>query len=724
MAVYELEHNGRMFEVEAPDINSALAAFGQGQQPGHEQAAVQDAFSAAAQRMQRPHMRTAMGPAPETNLTMGDIDNGVRQLAKGTLGIGSYMDEIAAAGDAATYPVFGRGAAGESYGQRYEQNIAAERQRDKSFEAANPAMSTALQVGGGVASGGALMKAAPGAARAVMGSMPGASLPARMIAGAGAGAGVGAVHGFGAGENGFQERLGEAARGGVIGGGVGALIPGVATVGQRMAGALSNWRAGSEVAQDLGVPRGAVNRVAQSLERDQFTPAMAAARSVELGPDGMVLDMGRQLQGRAEAVASLPGSGQNKVIDAVEGRVRETAQRMGADLDRELGSSPDIVALAGKIDQHYRPLIRPAYESVMTAHPTVWDDTLQRLTRRASVRKAADDAVTLAGEMGDEIASPFARAADGSLRLRPNVTPNLAYWDYVKKSLDGRIGAMTRNPDPDSAGKQTVSALIDTRRELVEHLDRLTDGAYRKARNLAADRFAVHEALENGLEIFKNKMLPEQFREAIADLGPVERTTMAAGARRALERLREVAPANMSEGGRQVYRELLQGGPDGDTAQKLRMLLGKEPADRLIAAARRETEFQDAYARIATNSRTAPRLAAMEDMQPMQAPETLTGGINRAMALPVTGFINSRLRQGNEQTREGIADLLTRKGATRDMTVQALMGLNNTRAAGLDTSTRDTMAALLMGPSIQQAQKLPVMEDRRPLVRKIFGNRQ
>jgi hypothetical protein len=277
-------------------------------------------------------------------------------------------------------------------------------------------------------------------------------------------------------------------------------------------------------------------------------------------------------------------------------------------------------------------------------------------------------------------------------------------WDWVKKSLDARIGAFARNPDLDSAGKTSLSALLETKRALVSHLDTLTGGEYARARGIAADKFAVQEALETGLNLFQNKLLPEQFQETVAGMGRMERIAAAAGARRALERIREVAPANMSEGGRQVYRELLQGGPDGDTAQKLRMLIGDRATNSLLATARRETDFQGTYEAIAANSRTSPRIEAVKDMAERGVPNmTLTGALNRAPALPVEAGLRSVLNRGTQRTREGVADLLTAAGPQRDRVLATLTDLANRRASSGGVGARDTLAALLMSTAPEQA---------------------
>ena len=243
-----------------------------------------------------------------------------------------------------------------------------------------------------------------------------------------------------------------------------------------------------------------------------------------------------------------------------------------------------------------------------------------------------------------------------------------------------------------------MAALLDTKRALVGTLDQITNGQYAAARNLAADKFTAHEALETGLGIFQNKMLPEQFAEEMRGMGDLQRALVAQGARRALERLRETSPANISEGAAAMYRELMQGGPHGDTSQKLRMLLGDNATDGLIDTARRETGFRSVYDQVASSSRTATRQALQADMQTPGTPDmTVTGIVNKVPMLPVQAAAGGILERGTQRTREGVADLLTRAGPERDRSMAALLDLANTRAqrAAAAPGQANTLAAAL-----------------------------
>src|SRR5262245_18755127 len=67
------------------------------------------------------------------------LDNIVRQTARGVPVVGSFMDEIVAGADAATYPLLERGTAGPTYSERYATNLSRERAIYRAFETQYPA---------------------------------------------------------------------------------------------------------------------------------------------------------------------------------------------------------------------------------------------------------------------------------------------------------------------------------------------------------------------------------------------------------------------------------------------------------------------------------------------------------------------------------------------------------------------------------------------------------
>ena len=287
------------------------------------------------------------------------------------------------------------------------------------------------------------------------------------------------------------------------------------------------------------VNAGAVSRMAKDVANDQLTPERAAAQVQALGPESMMLDMGRQLQGRAEAIGTQPGKGQNTVLNAVERRTgvvdfdpatgrytssgEGTAGRMQAMMDHELGVSPDVVKLSKGIgdivDKHAKPL----YDKVMEAHPVV--DVPGDIACRPAVAAAMKDAPTLARNYGEKLESPTETKTilkGPSYHIADDVTEpaktSLRYWDYVKKSMDQRIRSYYQNggaSELGSADKADLGGLQAARTALVNHLDEVTGGAYKQARDVAANKPQLQDALKDGRETLNTKLCRKRWRTPI-----------------------------------------------------------------------------------------------------------------------------------------------------------------------------------------------------------------
>lgn len=170
-------------------------------------------------------------PAAPTN-TAVNATNVARSFSRGVPVIGGLLDEANAATNAALDPaahaVFGTPQIpGASFGERYTNELATQRGMDQGFDSAHPYVSTGAQLAGGLASGGALAKAAPAASAAIFGVGDGA-LPAQIATGAGKGALLGGADAFTRGEGGFDARVDNAKTGAEVGGVVGAAAPAIA----------------------------------------------------------------------------------------------------------------------------------------------------------------------------------------------------------------------------------------------------------------------------------------------------------------------------------------------------------------------------------------------------------------------------------------------------------------------------------------------------------------
>lgn len=451
---------------------------------------------------------------------------------------------------------------------------------------------------------------------------------------------------------------------GALGGGAGAIA-----AGKGIAEPLANRAATGSAAGELGVPAGAVSRVGKSFAADELTPSAVAARQAELGPEAMFLDMGRQLQGRAEAIASQPGKGQNRVLKAVEGRTGDygdqTAARIKDTLDAAMGPSVDIVAAKNRIGDLVDAHARPLYQRVMTAHPVV--DVPADITARPAVAGAMNNAETLARQYGESPAKP-----------------SLQYWDYVKKDMDRRINAYYKSggtSELNSADKADLGGLLDARRSLVDHLDSVTGGAYKNARHVAAAKPQIQEAIDFGRSALNTKLLPEELAEQVSGMSLPEQAGVKAGMRREVERIIDTA---RNDGA--AARRVLDTNQNGD---KIGYVFGPQARKALEDRIAAETQFQKATADVAGSSRTAVRRELVKDTEaPAQSapPSTTLLGLGHAALRGTRGYLGDLAL---ERTREGIADLVTRSGGDIPTLARVLSNYNTARAAN---------AAIPIGP--------------------------
>lgn len=150
-------------------------------------------------RPQAPALRAAPGGGAMETLVRGAAQGATFNLA----------DEAAAGADALTQPLLGMGSSAPTLGARYEENLMAQRDRNRANAEENPVSDIAGNIVGAVAGPGKFIK-------------PAKSAPGII----GQSAGLGAIYGFGAGEGGSRERAIGAGGGALVGGLTGGVMAG------------------------------------------------------------------------------------------------------------------------------------------------------------------------------------------------------------------------------------------------------------------------------------------------------------------------------------------------------------------------------------------------------------------------------------------------------------------------------------------------------------------
>jgi len=395
-------------------------------------------------------------------------------------------------------------------------------------KAANPISSAIGNIGGSVAT------LLPLGATALGGRLLGTtgSFGQRLIAGVGSGAALSGADTLARGGD-VNDMITNAG----IGAGLGALFPiggavarAVGNKVQPIVGALTNpireayRRTGSAVGRDMAANPGSVlNATDEAVASTTGVPLINADRGGETTRALVrsVANQSPEARGVIEKVASDRFSGQ-------AGRAVDFVRRLA-------GGSVDDLTYQQNLTDAARLTNKPRYDAAFNAPGAdeVWSRELWELmqsdTFRAAVNAAESRGTDKAAISGFKaVKNPFVQGADGSISFRTNAdgstaVPSLAFWDQVKRNLDGMIGTAKRSGD-----NALATDLTQMKQKMVGALDALVP-EYQSARAGAAAYFGAEDALEAG-KTFANatRQLPEA-RRAFAALNDAEKRAFRTG---------------------------------------------------------------------------------------------------------------------------------------------------------------------------------------------------
>lgn len=658
MAVFELQGpDGKLFEVEAPDAQSAVAAF--------------QKMPQTTQKPVDPMKQRALdevGAQRKASPIMTAVDDTVRNLARGT-GLGSWLDEANAATASILPEMLG--------GRPYDEALAYERAKNELADKESTVVGK-LPVIGDVTVGG-LTKLAGGIASAPVTPMArvfqGATLAPRVGNAALTGAGYGALYGAGEGE-GVADRATDAAMGAAIGGTVGAAAPLIASGVSNTVAAARNRM--SQIAPEVaGYDRNAVNRLTR-VAQDSGVDLQAARAN---GPEGMLADANGAFRDVTEAIAQQPGRQRQVVQGALEQRAEGAPQRIRTALNSSLGAPVDLRAMEQAIRTQYNQQAAPFYRQFYQTQIPV-DQNL------VGILQAVPDDVW-----------PRVNRMMRMERVDPNNVMNTGHGiDLIKRSLDDSARAAGR-------GTNEERLYSNLARDLREHVDNLlspnnpAQSPWAQGRAIAGEGIGGREALETGSRVFSSKMDPNQLRADMAGMSAMERDMVRAGGRTDLRNVMGRSATNFGPNGDAAARRALN---NDFNRENVREIAGPR-ADRLLSTIDAEGEFATTANQALSNSATARRQAG-RDIVPRQYDQSnaaglrgtsLTGivaeGAARIANIVTAGALNER----NARIATDMARMLVQRGAPRDDVVRGLMaesrkqGLTNQQRASIRTVVRD-----------------------------------
>lgn len=466
----------------------------------------------------------------------------------------------------------------------YDAATARERGADKMAEEQRPYSSLAGNVAGAVA-------------LPVGAALQAATLPGRIARGAAVGAGTGAAAGAGDG-SGAADRAVRGATGAAIGAGVGAVLPvgieGVVRGARAVAQPVANTVRGIRNPEDE-----AARRVALGLERDisidpsaanrlspqEFTAARRAGEPVNFMDIG-----GETTRALARSAANTSPEGRAALSKVIDDRFEGQAPRVSEWLGKNF-NYPDAGGLQIAMETAARNANRPAYAKAYAKGQGLWDDGLEQLSQAPVVQQAIRLAF-VTGRNKDALAgfpplkNPFSMNKEtGAFELADGATPNLQFWDHVKRNLD-KLGA---------EGQAHSKALRG-------HLDQLVP-EYQAARAGAAKAFDAEDALEAGQKFVTAKMDPRDAARNIAKFTPEERKVFQDGV------VSQFTKVLNDVGDR---RSVLNKIADSPNARKnLELALGPQKAKELEAMLRVEGIMDMARGAVQGNSTTARQIAEL-----------------------------------------------------------------------------------------------------------------
>lgn len=523
---------------------------------------------------------------------MGRLDAYARGVASWVPGI----DKLAAAGDAA----FGAGQ-GETFGDRYSNNLMRQRAIDTADAALNPGSRFAGQ-GAGLVGTAAVLPAVTAVREGVRG--------AATVNAAATGGLYGALTGAIENDGGLQDKATAAAQTGAMGLAAGAVAPtAISAIGKVASGVGNLASAVARPFRSAVAPEAeATRRVAAALARDGVTDPAAALRTMQAqGAPAVVGDVGGETtRALARSAANLSPEGRGILNEATADRFAGQGDRI-TDLLRSLGPSAAGKTL-DELQAAARAANRPAYgRAYMQGGRGIWTPDLEGLAQAPAVQDAIRSVIktgankTVADGM-PPVRNPFTTDAAGNLTLARQADgsiarPNLQFWDYVQRELRGRAGEAARAGNKDLAGD-----FNNLRRAIVERLDEAVP-AFREARSGAAQAFQAEDALEAGQKFVTSRMANDEARKALGKMNEAERDLFAEGFRTDL-----IAKVRETGDGRDVVKAIF-----GSAAarERVSIALGARQAASLEATLATETAMLRLQAAVGGNSSTARQLAEM-----------------------------------------------------------------------------------------------------------------
>lgn len=567
---------------------------------------------------------------PNATVSASSNDMPIADYLRQSLGQGTALgfgDEI----EGFVRGLYSAATEGKDISQAINAGINEVRAKNKKFEDENFKTAMALQVGGGLLTGGM------GAGRAL--AAKGLSLGQKMYRGAKTAGGIGAITGAGMGEGGMTgdegsfdmsgivDRSGNAIQGGVLGATGGVVLPG--------AGALIK-KGASAVARRFP---GGSTRQAEGLFRNQATGSGLNAQSLkqgldELGPEGVVADLGNR---NVRDLARFAGNKDiNKTAqDMLQKRNVEQGLRIEAQIDKQI--TDKSLGRYLKETNELRRLDANKNYGKLRETSVELSPGLKVFFQNVEIQDAYKGAKRIAGAKSEKLTPLFTKDKDG---VKTYMKPDMKTLDYIKQAMDDKVEAAFRGSTP---APKLGGVLRDLRNDFRNHVDELVP-EYKQVRSNYAGHSAAMESAEEGAKFINSKTY---YMPDIKDMGAHELEAFKVGVADAL-RYKVLSPQDGADVTKKIFGSELN-------RRRLRLAFGSDAKGKadykeFEKVIKNEIKMGETNAAVSSGSRTAPML--QDESTIGKAAAILSEGVQ------ITGGNPVALANAGARASSKIADML------------------------------------------------------------------
>lgn len=544
-----------------------------------------------------------------------------------------------------------------SFGEAYDERLAAARDRQKAARETNPAAFYTGEIGSAIAlpfgalrAGGVAARALPNALTAPVASAgralgfgqmsanAGAGLGARTLAGAREGAAYGGLFGLGTGE-GVEGRAENALVGAGAGGLFGAAVPAAVDVGSAVVRGVTNPIRAALNPQQMGR-----EKYAEALLRDRMPTGMEPSETGNVlaqhvnrlmrvrqdKPSMMSMDLGGEnVRNLVRAAANMPSTGAQRLNRRLDVRQGNQWRRIEQDLADTLVDGRSFYETTEALAAQRAANAKPAFERAYSAPWNVKadDDLAKFLTERGYMRRMLEKTQ---------------ESIEGMTGQSPAATRPWELLHRVKMEIDREIGRLKRGQQ-DAKANWTLRDLVQLKNEFKSHIDK-HNKAFGQALKQYGDESALINAAEDGFDEGL-KAAPEAIRKSIQGMGQQEQEMYRLGFARAL--VGRVRQGNITRD----RTENIFSSPDMELRLKAvfpEQKARREFQRRLVMEAR----MADSRKAVQGNSTTAKQLAQAEEAgQPIRAVAAV-GQATTGRLTPVLEYLGRQAQRFSGMTPE------------------------------------------------------------------------